>query len=242
MNGIRHSRREIQSFFQPDIQESVRFHVVIHSLPLVKFRAPHRDARRTLSSPTRRAPHFFSYARLCATFLGSSTDHRTTYQLACFARLPTGEASSQNLASRCASESWWFMWDGGLVHPCNYRRHSLAICLRSKLLARPCRLTRRAALKGMRAFLNRAGVWGLGITTRKAAEGTRAHFCAGLIVFFALVLTHKRLAPPPCPKAATKCVKPGCSGQSELAVDMVDRAEATPGLSGALLAAPWRAW
>ena len=108
-------------FFQPDIQESVRFHVVIHSLALVKFRAPHHDARRTLSSPTRRAPHFFSYARLCATFLGSSTDHRATYQ-ACFARLSTGEASIQKLASRCASASWWFMWDGGLVHSCNYRR------------------------------------------------------------------------------------------------------------------------
>jgi len=94
----------------------------------------------------------------------------------------------------------------------------------------------------MRVFLTRAGVQGLGITTRKAAEGTRAHLCAGLIVFFALVLTHKRFAPPPCPKAATKCAKPGCSDQSELALDMVDRAEATPGLSGALLAAPWRAW
>ena len=109
-------------FFQPDIQESVRFHVVIHSLPLVKFRAPRRDARRTLSSPARRASHFFSYVRLRATILGSSANHRTTCQLACFARLSTGEASIQKLASRCASASWWFMWDGGLVHSCNYRR------------------------------------------------------------------------------------------------------------------------
>ena len=44
----------------------------------------------------------------------------------------------------------------------------------------PYRLTRRAALKGMRDFLTRAGVWGLEITTRKAAEGTRAHFCGQL--------------------------------------------------------------
>jgi hypothetical protein len=44
----------------------------------------------------------------------------------------------------------------------------------------PCRLLRRAALKGIRVFLTRAGARGLGITTRKAAEGTRANFCAGL--------------------------------------------------------------
>jgi len=77
---------------------------------------------------------------------------------------------------------------------------------------------------------------------QEAAEGTRAHFCAGHIFFFALVLTQKRLEPPPCPKVATKRAKPGCSDRIELAVDMVDRAEATPGLSSALLAAPWRAW
>ena len=95
---------------------------MVHSPPLVNFRAPHRDARRTLSSPTRRAPRFFSCVRLCAAFLGSSADHRIRCQLACFARLSTGEASIQKIASRCASTSWWFMWDGGLVHSCNYRR------------------------------------------------------------------------------------------------------------------------
>ena len=95
---------------------------MVHSLPLIKFRAPHRDARHTLSAPTRRAPRFFSCARLCATFVGSSANHRATCQLACFARLSTGGASLQKLASRCASASWWFMWDGGLVHSCNYRR------------------------------------------------------------------------------------------------------------------------
>ena len=41
----------------------------------------------------------------------------------------------------------------------------------------------------------------------------------------------------PCPKVATKCAKLGCSDRLELDVDMVDQAEATPGLSGALLAA-----
>ena len=43
---------------------------------------------------------------------------------------------------------------------------------------------------------------------------------------------------PPCPKAATKFAKLGCSDRGELDVDMVDEAGATPGLSGALLAAP----
>ena len=47
---------------------------------------------------------------------------------------------------------------------------------------------------------------------------------------------------PPCPKVVTKCAKLGCSDRHELDVDMLDEAEATPGLSGALLAAPWRAW
>ena len=35
---------------------------------LVKIRALHRDARRTLSTPTRRASHFFPYARLSQLF------------------------------------------------------------------------------------------------------------------------------------------------------------------------------
>jgi hypothetical protein len=45
-----------------------------------------------------------------------------------------------------------------------------------------------------------------------------------------------------CPKVATKCAKLGCSDRGELDVDMADQAEAAPGLSGALLAASWRAW
>ena len=45
----------------------------------------------------------------------------------------------------------------------------------------------------------------------------------------------------PCPKVATKCAKLGCSDRGELDVDMMDQAEATPGLSGALLVASWRA-
>ena len=45
-----------------------------------------------------------------------------------------------------------------------------------------------------------------------------------------------------CNKVATKCAKPGCSDRGEFDVDMVDRAEAAPGLSGVLLAASWRAW
>ena len=46
----------------------------------------------------------------------------------------------------------------------------------------------------------------------------------------------------PCAKVATKCAKPGYSDWGELDVGMVDQAEAAPGLSGALLAASWRAW
>ena len=46
---------------------------------------------------------------------------------------------------------------------------------------------------------------------------------------------------PPCPKVVTKCANPGSYDRCELDVGMVDQAEATPGLSGALLAAPWRA-
>jgi len=37
-------------------------------------------------------------------------------------------------------------------------------------ISTPCRLTRRAALKGIRVFLTRAGARGLGITTRKAGR------------------------------------------------------------------------
>ena len=67
----------------------VRLSEMPRSPLLVKIRAPHRDARRTLSTPTRRAPHFFPCARLCAAFLGSSTPHRTTCPLLCFAPLPS---------------------------------------------------------------------------------------------------------------------------------------------------------
>ena len=55
------------------------------------------------------------------------------------------------------------------------------------------------------------------------------------------VLVFMTIFASPCPKVATKCAKLGCSDRLELDVDMVDQAEATPGLSGALLAAPWRA-
>ena len=41
---------------------------------------------------------------------------------------------------------------------------------------------------------------------------------------------------PPCPKVVTKFAKLGSSDRCELDVGMVDEAEATPGLSGALLA------
>ena len=56
---------------------------------IVKIRAPHHDARRNLSTPTRRALHFFPCARLCATFLGSCTPHRNHSPLVCFAPLPS---------------------------------------------------------------------------------------------------------------------------------------------------------
>ena len=46
---------------------------------------------------------------------------------------------------------------------------------------------------------------------------------------------------PSWPKVASKCAKLGCSDRLELDVDMVDQYEARPGLSGALLAASWRA-
>ena len=42
----------------------------------------------------------------------------------------------------------------------------------------------------------------------------------------------------PCLKVLTKCAKLGSSDRCELDVGMVDEADATPGLSGALLAAP----
>jgi hypothetical protein len=71
----------------------------------------------------------------------------------------------------------------------------------------------------------------------RAARLVRRHGCANN-----LILGRSQDCTASVPKAAAKCAKPGCSDQSELAVDMVDRAEATPGLSGALLAAPWRAW
>ena len=45
---------------------------------------------------------------------------------------------------------------------------------------------------------------------------------------------------PPYPKVVTKCADLGSSDRCELDVDMVDQVEATPGLSGALLAASWR--
>ena len=56
-----------------------------------------------------------------------------------------------------------------------------------------CHLQRCAALKGMGAFPARAGAQGLEITTRKAAEGTRAQFGAANLVTNALVQTYKRL-------------------------------------------------
>ena len=57
------------------------------SLLLVKIRAPHRDARRTLSTPTRRAPHFVPCARLCSTFLRSERPGSKSSPLVCFAPL-----------------------------------------------------------------------------------------------------------------------------------------------------------
>ena len=57
------------------------------SQPIVKIRAPHRDARRTLSTPTRRAPHFFPCARLCSTFLRSERPGSRSSPLVCFAPL-----------------------------------------------------------------------------------------------------------------------------------------------------------
>ena len=100
------------------------------------------------------------------------------------------------------------------------------------------------ARKAARVFLARAGAQGLTIATRKAAEGTRAHFVACdsfLLLLFRRIQFFMSIFAPPCPKVATKCAKLGCSDRCELDVDMVDQAEATPGLSGALLAAPWRA-
>ena len=55
------------------------------SLLLVKIRAPHRDARRTLSTPTRRAPDFFPCARLCSTFWRSETPRSKSLPLVSFA-------------------------------------------------------------------------------------------------------------------------------------------------------------
>ena len=79
-------------------------HNVPRSPPIVKIRAPHRDARRTLSTPTRRAPHFFPCARLCATFLGSSAPHRTLCPLLCFAPLSSRWTllSKVRVAIRCS--------------------------------------------------------------------------------------------------------------------------------------------
>ena len=51
-------------------------------------------------------------------------------------------------------------------------------------------LKRCAARKAARVFLARAGAQGLKIATRKAAEGTRAHFGAANIVHLALLSTH----------------------------------------------------
>ena len=55
-----------------------------------------------------------------------------------------------------------------------------------------CHLKKFAARKAARVFLARAGAQGLEITTRKAAEGTRAQFGACNLVKNALVQTHKR--------------------------------------------------
>ena len=95
---------------------------VFHPALLVKIRAPHRDARRTLSTPTRRAPHYFPCARLCATFLGSLTRDLNRQLRSCIGHCSAGGACLQKVASRYASLSWWFMWDGNFVHSCNYRR------------------------------------------------------------------------------------------------------------------------
>ena len=52
---------------------------------------------------------------------------------------------------------------------------------------------RAAAQKAARVFLARAGAQGLRIATRKAAEGTRAHFVACDSFLVALVSTHSGL-------------------------------------------------
>ena len=141
--------------------------------PIVKIRAPHRDARRTLSTPTRRAPHFFR-ARGCAQLFCVAKDldpkaHLWFALLRCRAYGPC----FQKLASRFASASWWFMWDGDFVHSCNPA--SLGDLSQWR---EGGRLKRFAARKAARVFLARAGAQGLRIATTKAAEGTRAHFVA----------------------------------------------------------------
>ena len=54
----------------------------------------------------------------------------------------------------------------------------------------------RAAGKAARVFLPRAGAQGLGIATRKAAGGTRAHFVACDSFLVALVSTHSGCVTP----------------------------------------------
>ena len=145
---------------------------------LAKIRAPHRDARRTLSTPTRRAPHFFPCARLCATFLGSSTPHRTLCPLLCFAPL----SSRWTLLSRvrvaiCISIVVVHVGRRlrSLVQPSNVDSW---ISPTSTLLGELGGLARCAARKAARVFLDRTGVRGLTKATRKAAEGSSAHFVA----------------------------------------------------------------
>ena len=71
-----------------------------------------------------------------------------------------------------------------------------SICPRSKLCGDWSAHGRCSARKAARVFLARAGAQGLGITTRKAAEGTRAQFGAANLVTNALIQTHKRLTWP----------------------------------------------
>ena len=65
----------------------VRLSEMARSAVVEKIRAPHCDAQRTLSTPTRRALHFFPCARLCAPFLARSTPHQNLWPLLCFAPL-----------------------------------------------------------------------------------------------------------------------------------------------------------
>ena len=141
----------------------------------VQSTAPRRAAHLEHTTTPRTA--FYSVRAAVRSIFRQLSTHRTAVLVA----LLVGDL--QNLASRRTSASCWFMWDGGLVRPCSYRRFPCDLP-EIKIIGGPCRLTRRAALKGIRVILTRAGARGLGITTRKAAEGTRAHFCAGQDYYF----------------------------------------------------------